>query len=222
MNENLPTNEDQSRVYRKEKVTNISLKVASAAIFSALSMVVSIFTTEILPRVQWGLALFDPVSIIWILAFFVFGYEVGLLTSIIGMLLLMPFDPWVPLGPLMKFAATIPLIIIPLIVNYIRKKSLKSKDALKVTTLIINWVIAVVFRVIIMVVFNVIVINLMFGGDIFANAQTLAFIGLPGIDGWSAVIATVIILNIIQSIWDYIIPYIIVKTIFYRKLNIPW
>ncbi len=51
---------------------NLAIKVAGAAIFGALSIVVSVYTTGILPRATWGIAYFDPVSIIWMPSLFNF------------------------------------------------------------------------------------------------------------------------------------------------------
>jgi riboflavin transporter FmnP len=201
----------------------ITLKIAGAGIFAALSLVLSITTTEFLPRVQWGLALFDPVSVIWILAFFIFGYEAGILTSIAGMFLLFPFDPYASyLGPIMKFTATVPLIIIPLIINFIRRKPRNSDYIFNNKTLIISWISGTAVRVIVMVFYNIIIINLMFGGDEFASAVSLEFLGFTGITGWTAIVWTVAVINILQSIWDYLIPLILIKPIKKGRISLPW
>ena len=201
----------------------ITLKIAGAGIFAALSLVLSITTTEFLPRVQWGLALFDPVSIIWILAFFIFGYEAGIITSIAGMFLLFPFDPFASyLGPIMKFTATIPLIIMPLIINLIRRKPRNSDYILNNKTLIISWVFGTTVRVIVMIFYNIIIINLLFGGDSFALIWNLEFIGFAGVTGWTAIVWTVIVINILQSIWDYLIPLILIKSIKKGRISLPW
>lgn len=212
---------EKERVVKKINRT-ITLKIAGAGIFAALSLVLSITTTNILPRVQWGLALFDPVSVIWILAFFIFGYEAGILTSIVGMFLLIPFDPFGFIGPVMKFTATIPLIIVPLIINLIRRKSRNSDYTLNNKTLVINWVSGTIVRVIVMVIFNIIIINLMFGGDYFASEISLEFLGFTGVTGWTAIVWTVAVINILQSIWDYLIPLILIKPIKKGRISLPW
>lgn len=209
----------KARVIIKENQMSLPLKIASGAIFGAISLVVSLLTTEILPRVQWGLALFDPVSIVWIIAFFCFGYETGLITSFIGMFLLMPFDPFTPIGPIMKFVATVPLIIVPWIISKIRKLSLTSKNTLKFSNYILNWSVAVVLRVIIMVYLNYLVISLMFPSMV--AGIDLGFLGLPGLTGWTAIFGTVIFLNILQSVWDYGISLGLVKAI-QLGVQLPW
>jgi riboflavin transporter FmnP len=51
-----------------------TIQIAGAAIFGALSVVISALTTPIIPRIPgWGMAIFDPVSIIWIICFLIFG-----------------------------------------------------------------------------------------------------------------------------------------------------
>ena len=123
-------NNDQPREVKQDKSTKYLIKIVGAAIFAAISLVVSLLTTAYLPRVQWGLALIDPVSIIWILSFFIFGYEAGLITSSLGMFLLMPFDPFAPVGEIMKFVATVPLILVPLIINVMKRRALNSENVL--------------------------------------------------------------------------------------------
>ena len=220
MNEQLKG--EKERVVKKIN-RPITLKIAGAGIFAALSLVLSITTTNILPRVQWGLALFDPVSVIWILAFFIFGYEAGILTSIAGMFLLFPFDPYAYyLGPIMKFTATIPLIIMPLIINFIRRKPRNSDYIFNNKTLIISWISGTAVRVIIMIFYNIIIINLMFGGEEFASAVSLEFLGFTGVTGWTAIVWTVAVINILQSIWDYLIPLILIKPIKKGRISLPW
>ncbi|MHA1820597.1 MAG: hypothetical protein ACTSU2_10280 [Promethearchaeota archaeon] len=226
INKNSNTNNDNSakdspridassevRLVRVKQIQRISIKLSSAALFAALSLVLSLLAPY-LPRVQWGLALFDPVSIVWILAFFLFGYYTGLITTVIGTLLLMPFDSFAPIGPLMKFFATIPLILVPLLVNYIMKKPRTFDTLLDKKFVHINWIFAVIVRNIVMVILNYVIIKLLFEGPYFVIAeQNLAFLGLPNITGWTAIFITVIFVNTLQSIWDYYIPFALVKII---------
>ena len=98
------------------KSSQLVLQIYAAALFGALSLIVSIFTTSFIPRVPgWGIAIIDPVSIIWILCFLIFGTKAGILCCVIGTFSLMPFDPFAPIGPIMKFAATFYLIIVPIL-----------------------------------------------------------------------------------------------------------
>ena len=106
--------EKESRLSGKALYT---LEIAGAAIFGALSTILSVFTAPYLPRVPgMPIAYLDPVSFIWITCFLIFGVRSGLLCSFIGTITLMFADlanaPW---GPLMKLAATLSLIIVPII-----------------------------------------------------------------------------------------------------------
>ena len=100
----------------RSKTSLMTLQLAGGAIFGALSIVVS-FIAAFLPRTPEGFAYFDPVSIIWVLCFLIFGPLAGILCSVIGMVGLMFFDPFAPIGPSMKFIATIPMIIVPMLLK---------------------------------------------------------------------------------------------------------
>jgi len=60
----------------------------------------------------WGIALFDPVSLFWIVAFLIGGVRVGMVSTAAGTIGLFFFDP-TGIGPMFKFAATVPMIIVP-------------------------------------------------------------------------------------------------------------
>ncbi len=214
----LHTNDRVENTSNTRRKLSLTIKITGAAIFSAISLVVSLLTTEILPRFAWGLAWFDPVSVIWILSYFAFGYEAGLITCGVGMLLLFPFDPFAPFGPIFKFVATVPLVIIPYVIERIRKHPINSENTLKPKNLVLNWVFSVIVRLILMIPFNVITILTVYSDYQLWNSSTLSFIGLDSIGGWTAIILTVIFANIIQSISDYLIPSAIIKPL---QIGIP-
>jgi len=89
-------------------------KLAGTGVFAALSIVMSPIAF-MLPRVGWGQAIIDPVSLPWMFCFFLFGLKSGLSCAIIGALALFFFDPTaIPfLGPVWKLIATTPLMIVP-------------------------------------------------------------------------------------------------------------
>ena len=174
------------------KQSKLTIQIAGAAIFGALSIVLS-FVAAFLPRYM-GFAYFDPVSIIWMLCFLIFGPLAGILCSIIGMVGLMPFDPFAPIGPFMKFAATIPMIIVPTLLLKLFKTDEDGSDKLKDPKAYgKTGIIAIIVRVAIMVPINIVVYTMMFGSE--------------GLEFW---ILFVIIFNILQGIWDLLIPYLIV------------
>jgi hypothetical protein len=204
-----------------KKINTLVIKITGGAIFAALSLAVAVVAKPLVDslRTPWGMAWWDPVSVIWILSFFVFGFEAGLLTSVIGMVLLFVTDPtagW--FGPIFKFVATVPLIIIPLIITKIRKQSINNEVILKPINLVINWGFSVIVRVIIMVGANIFAIYMFFGGPSFFEFVPWGFLGLEHINIWLAFIVYVICLNILQSISDYLIPYALIKPL---QVTIP-
>ena len=94
-------------------------KLAGTGVFAALSIVMSPIAF-MLPRVGWGQAIIDPVSLPWMFCFFLFGLKSGLSCAIIGALALFFFDPTaIPfLGPVWKLIATILLMIVPYVIRY--------------------------------------------------------------------------------------------------------
>jgi len=206
----------EKRPDEKEAKMSISaqqtLKVAGAAMFGALSLIMSAYLTPILARIPgWQIAIFDPISIVWITCFLIFGVEAGLMSLAIGSVGLLPFDPTAWLGPLMKFSATFSLIIIPIIVLKLYRKeegisnSKKLKDR---KNFIFCGILGTVLRCIVMLILNIWVFLTIYAGyEVYVD---LAFLGLPDITSWTAIIIGVIIINAYQSVLDLLIPYIIV------------
>ena len=178
------------------KSSQFVLQISGAALFSALSLILSLYVVPYLPRTPEGFAYFDPVSIVWVTCFLIFGPLAGILCTGIGSVLLMPFDPFAPIGPLMKFAATFSLIIIPiLLLRYTKRKEniRKSQSLKKVKNYVIYGLFGTGFRLIVMVILNIIVY--------------ISFYGVLGLEIW---IVVVILLNALTSLWDLLIPYLIV------------
>ncbi len=195
MSDTKVANEIESFFSKKIRFT---IQIVGSAIFGALSLVFSLYVVPYLPRTPQGFAYFDPVSIIWVTCFLIFGPLAGILCSIIGMLVLFPFDPFTPIGPIMKFSATFSLIIVPILLLYIfkRKKGERLSQKLKEPkTYLLYGALGVVLRIIVMVILNIIVY--------------LSFYGSAGLEFW---IFMVILLNSLTSLWDLLIPYLLVFT----------
>lgn len=105
--------------------------MVGAAIFGALGAVVAFMTAPYLPRLAWGIAWIDPVSIIWVTCFLIFGAAAGILCCFIGTVALMFVDPFTPVGPVMKLLATLPMILIPFIILKLKKSWNYSSIELK-------------------------------------------------------------------------------------------
>ena len=197
---------------KMSKSAQRTLKIAGAAIFGALSLIMSAFLTPILARIPgWQIAIFDPISIVWITCFLIFGVEAGLLSLVIGAFGLLPFDPTAWLGPMMKFSATFSLLIIPIIVLrlYKRAEGISNSKKLKDRkNFIACGILGTVLRCIVMLILNIAIFLTIYAG--YEVGVNLAFLGLPGITSWTAIIIGVIVINAYQSVLDLLIPYIIV------------
>jgi len=190
-----------------------TLEIAGAAIFGALSTILSYFTAPFLPRVPgMPIAYLDPVSFIWITCFLIFGVRSGLLCCIIGTITLMFADianaPW---GPLMKFAATISLIIVPIVFLKLYKKEegIRKSQIIKVPKkYIIHGSLGTGLRIIVMLLFNYILALTIYAP--FIAYVNLEFLGHPEITGITAVMIGFSLINAWQSVFDLAVPYLIV------------
>jgi len=202
------TSNTEARVVEPKK-QNLTIKIAGAAIFGALSIVISIFTTSSIPRVPgWYIAYFDPVSLIWVAAFLIFGIETGILTCVIGAVGLIPFDPTNIIGPIMKFAATIWLILIPYLIVKLKSQGKFSGQLLKnPTNYTLGMLLAWIARCIVMVLLNIVALNIMGDSLDFFN---LSWLGYGTIGGAVSVAVTVILIITLQSAIDAIVPYLLI------------
>jgi riboflavin transporter FmnP len=194
------------------KSSQYVLQISGAALFGALSLIVSIFTTPFIPRIPgWGIAIIDPVSIIWILCFLIFGTRAGILCCVIGTFCLLPFDPFTPIGPIMKFSATFALIIVPIMFLKLYKHEEGYRNSQKIKkrrNYVVYGILGVILRIGVMMIANYLLFITLFSDSVVF--VSLDFIGLPGVSGWTAIIIGVIIINAETSLWDLIIPYIVV------------
>ncbi|MEX2680729.1 MAG: hypothetical protein Q6373_003965 [Candidatus Sigynarchaeota archaeon] len=202
--------EASTTTFNRRKVT---VEIAGAAVFIGISAVVSAIITPILPRVPgWGIAIFDPISIIWITCFLVFGWRSGLLCLGGGTAILFFFDP-TGIGPFFKFFATLPFILVPTLFYYVWKYTGRTKQVMKdwifnVKAYAITMTTAWGIRLILMLWANWVLFTYLLAPYII-NFVNLSFFGLPNIKGWDAVIGMALLINTWQSVFDVIIPYLI-------------
>jgi len=204
---------------KESKLTRTSqfiIQLVGAGIFGAISIVLSAIITAnpaIVPRITgWGIAIVDPISIIWMCCFLIFGVEAGILCSFIGFVGLIPFDTWVGIiGPLMKLSATLSLMIVPILALRLYKRNSEIRNSQKLKKPI-NYIafggLGIVLRIFMMLFFNTLIFLTILGDSV--SFVSLGFLGLPEINGWTAIILGVIIINITTSLFDLIIPYGIV------------
>ena len=167
-------------------------KVAVGGVLGALSIALAA-TASFIPRIPgWGIALFDPVSLIWIIAFLIGGIEVGMITTYAGFFGLFLFDP-TGVGPVFKFLATVPMILVPWLALNFSKRSVDGELLSSGKTFGKYMVIAYIIRLGLMIPLNLLIVPLFFG-----------------ISDVSFIITYTLILNSVQSIWDAVIPFYVV------------
>ncbi|MFW9792834.1 MAG: hypothetical protein ACFFEE_00920 [Candidatus Thorarchaeota archaeon] len=176
-------------------------KIAVGGILASISVAVAPTIGFIARVAGWGIAFFDHVSIFWMISFLIGGPLVGSISLFAGGIALFPFDPFAPFGPIFKIIATLPMMLVP----WYGVRRLKSED-------------------------NGTEISIP-GGETLSRPRfyaTLMFLGLllrlalmiPINVAYLALVAPAfsiemvinfgIILNISQSLWDALIPFIIV------------
>ncbi len=196
VNELEPISEEKEKKTIMAPKTRLTIQVVGAAIFGALSAIAFPILKPFIDatRVPQGLALFDPISIIWIVCFLIFGPLAGILCCFTGFATLIPFDTSIPvIGPLMKLCATLPLVIVPTLSFRLYKRekdSLNSPKLKKPKNYLISAIIGIIVRIIVMVLLNI--------------AVYVAFFGWGGLEAWLVLIVWV---NALTSIWDLFIPY---------------
>lgn len=204
----------EEKLTTRSKKTTITLEITGAALFSALSIVVGALITPTLTQILrvpgWFIAIIDLISLIWVACFYLFGPRAGLLCCVVGTLGLMPFDGSAPVGPLMKLAATVSLIIVPTVFLklYKRDPEVRRSQKLKTKKFALYGVLGTLLRIVVMVLLNILVFLTVF--STYVGYISLAFMGLPEVTGLTAVIIGAPFINAWQSGLDLCIPYILI------------
>ena len=167
-------------------------QVVLASVLGALSIAAAPIA-EFVPRIPgWGIAVFDPVSIFWIISFLLGGLWVGIISVISGTMGLFLYDP-TAVGPTFKLIATLPMILIPWLgVRRLRREEggeALSRPQFYMTLMILGFVLRLGLMI---------PINLLYGSVAYPFF-TMEFIATYAL-----------ILNAFQSLWDALIPFIIV------------
>lgn len=188
-------------------------KVAVAAIMASLSVAVTPIAAGI-PRIPgFGIAIFDPISLFWMIAFLIGGFWVGLVSMITGAIMLNFFDPTPIFGPLLKFLATFPMVVLPWLAvrktgdkRHSRLLSVAAKVAQRKEPSHQGGIILSGERVFgaLMMVSYLIRISMM----VPVNLVVVPFIW--GVTDAGFIITYTLILNTLQSFWDALIPFIVV------------
>jgi hypothetical protein len=170
-------------------------QMVTASVLASLSIAIAPTAGMIARVAGWGIALFDPVSLFWIAAFLVGGRRVGIISMSAGTLGLFLYDP-TAIGPVFKFLATLPMILVPS-AGVLKAKSQEGGAALSSPKFYFSLMfLAFIVRLAIMIP---------------ANFLYWAMI-LPSLDSGTIVYILTVVLSInsVQSIGDSVVPFLII------------
>lgn len=176
-----------------ESESSVRVKqVVLASVLASLSIAAAPIA-EVVPRIPgWGIAVFDPVSIFWIVSFLIGGLWVGLISVISGTIGLFLYDP-TAVGPIFKLVATLPMLLVPWLGVRRLKNKVGGETLSQPKLYVMLMFLAFVLRLALMIP-----INLAYGAIAYPFF-TMEFIA-----------SYALILNAFQSLWDALIPFIIV------------
>lgn len=187
--------------------------VATAAILASLSIAVSP-VASVVPRVPlFGIAVFDPISLFWVIAFLVGGIWVGSVSMVAGVIMLNFFDPYPIIGPLLKFLATAPMILLPWLAvrgaDRVGKSGILSRiprlgngieEGAKGGSMLSGrylfgalMFLAYLVRLAVMIPVNLTVVPILWG-----------------VSDYVFIVGYTFVLNTIQSFWDAFLPFIVI------------
>ncbi len=168
-------------------------RIAVGAVLAAVSIAVAPSVGFIGRIAGWGIALFDHVSIFWMVAFLIGGPLVGSISLVAGGIALFPFDPYAPFGPIFKMLATMPMMLVPWYGVRRLKNPVGGEALSKPRFYATLMVMAVLLRLAIMVPVNIVYIALFLPSFSFEMLITFG-----------------VLLNVLQGTWDALIPFVLV------------
>jgi len=197
----------------RSKSSELILQLAGGAIFGALSTVMAVVLAPIINASRitgWGIAMFDPTSWVWIICFLIFGTYAGLISCATGSFGLLLIDPSGWIGPVFKFCATVPLIIIPLLILKLWER--EATNSLKVKNprnYIITGGLSIAIRIVVMIGLNYLFFITVWGLENLPYVS-LEVLGLGEITGKTAVLIFTPIINLYAGALDLAVPYFLV------------
>jgi hypothetical protein len=173
-------------------------QVVVAGVLAALSIAVAPVASMLTRLAGWGIALFDPVSLFWIAAFLIGGIRVGMVSTGAGTIGLFFFDP-TGIGPMFKFAATAPMILIPWLGVKKFGRGMGGKflsrplRGLTYGNYAVLMILAFIVRLLLMIPLNLAIVPII--APFFTPDQIIAY---------------TLTINAFQSVWDAAVPFIVV------------
>lgn len=186
-----------------------SVKVAFSGVFGALALVLSLAKVSI-PFPLMPFLKVDFAEIVDLLAYLLGGAFVGFLTATVHFLGLMAYGEWVPIGPLMKYAAVLSTLFGFVVVKY------PFRNPHRVAGLV-ALAISCITRVAVMVPLNILVVAFLFPPFLDIIASVLRGLGLvvrstgEVLFYYSAIVA---LYNVVQLLLVFLVAVLI-----YRRLK---
>jgi hypothetical protein len=168
-------------------------KIAVGGILASISIAVAPTIGFIARVAGWGIAFFDHVSIFWMISFLIGGPLVGSISLFAGGIALFPFDPFAPFGPIFKIIATLPMMLVPWYGVRRLKSEVGGETLSRPRFYATLMFMGLLLRLALMIPINITYMALV--APVFSIEMVINF---------------GIILNISQSLWDALIPFIIV------------
>lgn len=170
-----------------------SYEITAAAALAAISAALQIVHVGWMS--PWGMWI-DLVAVSWIVAYFLYGGRTAFVVSIVGAIIITFAAPSTWLGAMIKWMATVPMFIIPIVMQ--KTMRLQLKDFRKPMLLVAAIGLAVILRVLI-----VIPVNYYFAIPIWTGWTPLeAMEFVP----WWAILG----MNVIQGVLEVVLAWLLV------------
>ncbi len=124
-------------------------EITAAAALAAISVVLQV--VHVGWASPWGMWI-DLVSVSWIIAYLLYGGRTSIIVSVVVAIMITLVAPSTWLGAALKWVATMPMIVIPMIMQ--KTMGLKLQDFRKPSLLVLAIAAAVVLRVLIVIPAN--------------------------------------------------------------------
>lgn len=199
--------------------------ISVSATFGALSAILAIlplsFSFPILPYLKFDIAEFPVV-----IAFLLYGPIPGMLSATVYWLVLNLVGSFVPIGPAMKFASVVSMLLGMWIAFYLFRRLTGRKLVVFVSAIILG----TMLRIVVMSILNYIVLYFLFPYFLEFAANSLSkALGYSFSSQIEVLILTLIItavFNALHTIFSVIPSFVVVNNLLVRgnipKIKIPW
>jgi riboflavin transporter len=179
-----------------------SYEVTAAAALAAISAVLQFVHLGFLT--PWGMWI-DIVAVSWIVAYFIYGPRVAIVVSIAGALIITLIAPTSWLGAVMKWTASVPLILTLFLVQ--KGMKAKQKDLSKMRYLVVAVGAALLIRCALMVPLNYYFAIPIWTGMTVPEAEAALAPVLFGLPMWFWISAVNVAQGILEAVLAWVLVY---------------